>query len=290
MNSRRPRFKRVEIAERPAFRLTGRDCAIIKAVNDGRALQTRHIETLFFTSIKPAYKRLEKLYHHGYLDRQFITQVTRAPAASPMVYTLTKLGASVLAQRYDYTTDQFRFASRAVSNWDTLQHILAIGDVWVSFQRAVSEHQLDLIEWRDELVFRQEPDMVWIKSPSGSQKKKPVLPDGYLHLRTPKGETRFFLEVDRGIEGLQQIKDQIVVYQAYILSGQYAERFQAKSLRILMVTTSSKRREHLAQAIAAVGGGDRYWLTTFEELTPGTIFTAPIWYRPGMEGAAALLD
>jgi hypothetical protein len=270
----------VESSKRPAFRLTPRDCEIIRAVNDCRALQTRHIETLFFTSPKPAYKRLQKLYHHEYLDRQFITQVTRAPAASPIVYTITKLGASVLATAYGYTEDQFRFSSRSVTQWETLQHILAIADVWAAIVRASSESNIAVVEWRDELIFRSNPDTVWVKSVSGRQTKKPVLPDGYFHLKTPKGETRLFLEVDRGIEGLQQIKDQIQVYQEYMVSGGYQERFQAKSLRILIVTTGKKRRDNIRKAIASVGGGERYWVTTFEQMTSTDIFTAPIWYRP----------
>lgn len=244
---------------------------------------------MFFTSPKPAYKRLEKLYHHEYLDRHFITQVARAPAASPIIYTITKLGASVLATTYGYTADQFRFASRAVMQWDTLQHILAIGDVWTAIVRAAYDSGIEIVEWRDELVFRADPDTVWTASTSGRQKKKPVLPDGYLRIRTPKGDARFFLEVDRGIEGLQQVRDQIQVYQEYMLSGGYQERFQAKSLRILVVTTSNQRRENLRRAIAAVGGGDRYWLTTFDQVTPMQVLTSPIWYKPGHDGQHTLL-
>ncbi len=289
MSSRRPRFKRVAASERPAFRLTKRDCAILKAVNDCRALQTRHIETLFFSSSKPAYKRLEKLYHHEYLDRQFITQVSRAPAASPIVYTITKLGATVLASTYGYGEDQFRFSSRSVTQWETLQHILAIADVWVALMRGASENNIEIVEWRDELVFRANPDTVWVKNAAGRQTKKPVLPDGYFHLKTAKGETRFFLEIDRGVEGLQQVKDQVQVYQEYILSGGYQERFQAKSLRILIVTTGSKRCENLRRAIASVGGGDRYWLTTFDKAIPSEIYTASVWHKPAEEGTFSFL-
>lgn len=244
---------------------------------------------LFFTSPKPAYKRLEKLYHHEYLERQFITQVTRAPAASPIVYTVTKLGASVLASTYGYTDDQFRYSSRSVTQWETLQHILAIGDAWAALMRATTENQIAVLDWRDELVFRSNPDMVWLKSPSGRQTKKPVLPDGYFHLNTPKGETRVFLEVDRGIEGLQQIKDQMQVYQEYMASGGYQERFQAKSLRILIVTTGKKRRDNIRKAIASIGGGDRYWITTFEQMTPTQVLTAPIWFRPADHAGVSFL-
>ena len=74
-----------------------------------------------------------------------------------------------------------------------------------------------------------------------------------------------------------------------MLSGGYQERFQAKSLRILVVTTSNQRRENLRRAIAAVGGGDRYWLTTFDQVTPMQVLTSPIWYKPGHDGQHTLL-
>ncbi|MEP7288438.1 MAG: replication-relaxation family protein [Chloroflexota bacterium] len=289
LSERLPRHTRVAPEKRPVFRLTARDGEIIRAVNDCRALQTAQVELLFFSSPKPAYKRLEKLYHHEYLDRHFITQVAHAPAASPIIYTLGKLGAAVLAATYGYTADDFHFASRAVLDWRTLQHILAINQVRVAIERACRDQAIHLLQWQDELTFRAAPDTVWIKNSRGRQSKKPVLPDSYLLIKTPKGEARFFLEVDRGTEGIPQFREQMEVYQEYILSGDYGRRYQSKSLRILVVTTGEQRLHNLRKAIVQVGGGDYYWLTTRDQITPATILTAPIWYKAAGGGLHAIL-
>lgn len=289
MNKRRPRHQRAEEDNRPEFRLTERDAEILKAINDCRALLTRQVEQMFYSSPTTCYKRLAKLYHHEYLERHFITQVARAPAASPIVYTITKLAASVLAATYQYTPDQFRYATKSLLAWDTLQHILAINDVYAATYRACHDMSVLLIDWRDELSFRASPDTVWITNSRGTQSKKPVLPDGYFHIRAPQGNARFFLEADLGTEGTTQFKSQVQVYQEYILSGAYEARFQAKSLRILVVTVSEQHLATLRRAIAEVGGGERYWLTTFDKVSPQTILTAPVWQKVGEEGSYALL-
>lgn len=259
---------------------------MLKAINDCRILHTRHLELLFFTSPKPAYKRLAKLFHHEYLERLFITQVARAPASSPIVYAITKLGAAVLVDRYGYTPEQFRFPTRAVSDPEKIQHILLVADVWSAMMKACIDTGIQVVEWRDELVFRSSPDMVKVEQRG---KPKPVLPDGYFHLDTPRGQTRMFLEVDSGVEGLQQVKSQMQVYQQYIASGAYEAQFKAKSLRVLIVTKSNQRIQSLARVIAEVGGEDRYWLTTFEEATADQMLTAPIWVKVGSNDKAALI-
>lgn len=289
MNKRRPRHQRVEGDDLPEFRLTEHDAQILKAVNDCRVLLTRQVEMMFYSSPTTCYKRLAKLFHHGYLERHFITQVAKAPAASPIVYTITKLAASVLAATYQYTPDQFRYASKSLLAWDTLQHILAINDCYSAVYRACQEHKVSLMEWRDELSFRANPDTVWITNSRGTQSKKSVLPDGYFHIKAPQGNARFFLEADLGTEGTTQVKSQIEVYQEYILSGAYEARFQAKSLRILVVTVSDQHLATLKRSIAEVGGGERYWLTTFEKLSPQDVLTAPIWQKAREEGQHSLL-
>lgn len=271
------------------FRLTERDCLIIKAVNDCRALTTAQVQTLFFTSPSPTYTRLQKLFHHGYLERHFITQVAAAPAASPIVYTVTALGGAVLTANFNYTAEDIHPVTRQVLNWQTLQHLLAVNEARVVLTRACQEQGVTLLTWLDEFTFRAHPDTVWVGSDTGKQSKKPVLPDGYFRLKTLRGEAAFFLEVDRGTEGSPQFKSQIEIYQAYILGGGYQERFKSRSLRILTVTTGVRRLANLSKAVVQVGGADRYWFTTQGQITPAQILTAPIWQVVGREGVYPLI-
>jgi Replication-relaxation len=277
---RLPRHKRAEPTQRPPFRLTERGCRILKAVNDCVVLRTDQVQILEFNSPSPTYERLEKLYHYEYLDRHFITQVAAAPAASKIVYSITPLSASVLAATFGYTVTEINYPGRAVSNWKTLQPILAVNDFRVHLMRAV--RQLDgfkLVRWIPEKIFRAHPDFVYIKDAKGKTKKSPVYPDGYIILKTPLGETRFFVEIDSGTEGLEQFRSQIKIYQEYMLSGQYQERFKSDVLRVVIVTNSEKRLRDLRKAIAQVGGGTRYWLTTTGQATWPQLLSAPIWSK-----------
>lgn len=265
--------------------MTRRDREILKAVNDCQALQVEQVQTLFFGSPSPTYGRLKKLADAGYLERHYISQVAVAPAASPLVFTLSRLGATVLAASYSYTHEDFQFASAQVLNWKSLQHLLAVNRVRVALTRACQVLPgFGLVEWRSERHFRARPDYISLGARGAASTKKPVLPDGYCLIRTPLGSAHCFVEVDRGTEGLSQFSGQIAIYQAYMTSGGYQARFQTTSLRILVVTTSPRRLENLRRATARAGGQARYWFTTFDRLEPQSILTQAIWQKTKGEG------
>jgi hypothetical protein len=160
---------------------------------------------------------------------------------------------------------------------------LKINDVRVSITLACRANNWELEEWRDESEFRRNPDHVTISDSRGKRFNKPVLPDGYFRLgNLPRGATgraHFMLEVDRATEPHHKVKPQILVYQAYTTSGQFQERYNAKSLRILIVTTTHRRLENLKAVVKSVGGDRKYWFTTFDKITPDTVLIAPIWQQ-----------
>lgn len=274
-----------------AFRLKDRDREIIKAVNTCRVLETRHIQDLFFGSPKPCYGRLKKLYENGFLERHYLTKIAAAPAASTLLYSLTKLGAEVLAATYAYTSEDLHFASKTLLNPEKLPHTMAINDFWVAVNKAThGQEGVRVVEWIDELTFRADPDYVYVKGAGGRRKRKPLLPDGYLVLRTPQGTARFFVELDRGTEGLTQFRSQIEVYTEYMVSGRYQQRFKSTSLRILVVSTSTQRRlDNLKKAVEQAGGGERYLFGCFKPPYPPALLNAPLWQKLGSRQLYGLL-
>src|SRR5271166_1925834 len=78
-SSRRPRFRRVE--EPPPFQLTARDVAILHAVARYRFLSSTLIIRLIGGSAQQILRRLQLLFHHGYLDRP-TSQVAQLAHAS----------------------------------------------------------------------------------------------------------------------------------------------------------------------------------------------------------------
>ena len=66
-----PRLVRAKGDNLPGFVLTDRDVDILRAVYEYRALTTTQIEALIFATTTPhqCRKRLQLLFHHGYLYR-----------------------------------------------------------------------------------------------------------------------------------------------------------------------------------------------------------------------------
>lgn len=269
--------------------LTERDCEILKMVNDCRALRSDQIERLFFQSRSTAQYRLQRLFHHEFLNRSFLTVVAGGPASSPAIYTLGKRGATVLVERFGYDRERLRLPKKGTIAWHQLEHLLKVNDIRLTITQAVTANGWILEEWRDETAFRASPDYVTLTNRRGQTQEKPVLPDGYFCMETPKGKARFFLEVDRGTEALSKFTPQIVVYEAYVDSGQYQARFAARSLRVLIITTTTRRLESLKTAIERSGGDSKYCLTTFDQLTPETVFTQPVWERVGSHDRVPLI-
>jgi hypothetical protein len=270
------------------MKLTARDCELIRMVNDCRALRTDQIERLFFTSPKTAQYRLIRLFHHEYLDRHFFTTTARPEASNQIIYTVGKRGLQVLTDVYNYDRSDFRRPKKAMLSWHLLEHQLALNDVRIAIMQAVSQHAFSLETWIDEKHFRARPDYVTLKKKRGGEKAYPVFPDGYFCVTVPQGKARFFVEVDRGGESLSKFAPQIRVYDAYVASGQYQERFGAKSLRVLIVTSTKRRMRTLMRVTEKVGGDRKYCFTTFDQITPEQVLTGHIWQRLGTRDPEAL--
>ena len=90
---RKPRFKRAKI--RP-FQVQERDLDIIKVVYKHRFLSSEHITALIDGSGQGILRRLQLLYHAGYLDRPK-EQVSHWVYSRRIVYGLGNKGADLLA-------------------------------------------------------------------------------------------------------------------------------------------------------------------------------------------------
>lgn len=286
---RLPRHRRVAPSDRPPMVLTERDCEIIRLINDCRALTGGQLETLFFNSRSTAQYRLSRLFQHEYVNRQFLSSVAGSPASSPAIYSLGKRGVQVLIDTFHYEREEVRLP-KTMFAWQFMEHLLKINLVRVAVMLACRARGWSLESWLDERSFRARPDYVTLTDKRGKAHKKPVLPDGYFCLAVPKGMARFFLEVDRGTEPHSKFRPQVMVYEAYTKSGQYQARFQAKSLRILIVTTSPRRLANLKAVTKKAGGDRKYWFTTSAQVEAQTILTAPIWQTLESSELLSLID
>jgi hypothetical protein len=117
--------------------LTPRDLEILRAVDRYRLLRSTHLVALQGASRQATLRRLQLLFHHGYLDRPAMQLDWYARGSEPMVYALGNRGEEILEAEGHVRLGGIR--------WDTknrtlsrvfLHHTLAIADVMVEFEVA----------------------------------------------------------------------------------------------------------------------------------------------------------
>jgi protein involved in plasmid replication-relaxation len=240
---RLPRFRRAKHSWRPPLALQDRDLELLRTAHEYRLISTPQYLRLFsLESQDGIYTRLQKLFHHGYLDR-----LGENPNA-PLVYALGRRGAEVLdVSRRKEVGDRY------------LAHQLMIGDFRIALTLAASPSGIE-VSWR--------------RFPDG----QPVRPDGFFGLRfpfLPEGRNRafFFLEADRSTMPRERFLAKLYAYQTWHAAGGHTAALGIKAFRVLTVTKSVERMrsllmaaagdEHLASRHAA------YWFASLEDVPPG---------------------
>lgn len=300
----------------PNMRMTKRDWQILEMVYAYDGLTTPQIAAALFPGdpeqtqehaqqstvvkepgsgrLNQCRQRLRLMYHHGLLYRH--EQPSRLTEGRlPFLYLVDEKGAQLLCQAWDceigdldWQPPEKRKLSPVV-----IPHHIAVNDVRLSISLAAQYHPaFSLPEWISEKTLKREQaerkEYVAVEGPRGGRRKVAVIADGYFHLETPEYHLHHFIEVDRRSESLQRWADKTRAYIAYYDSGLYEKRFNTKGLRILTVTTGPARLRNLKKMTEQVGGGHRFWFTTFADLSPDTALTQSIWHKATVEGTFAL--
>lgn len=300
--AQRPKLRRTQPADRPPLRLTPRDRAIITVVYRCRALTTDQIIRLLFSDVgqsdRVAQRRLQRLFHHGYLFRD--EQPHKSTEGKPYLYFLDEAGAQLLCQDLQIERRQLDWSAR---NNDVtalfLDHLLATNDIRIALSLAAREHGFTIDIWIDDssLRKRETTQRVLIRGPEGGRLKIAVVPDGYFKLTTPADTFNFFLEIDRRTTTGQSSKwgrrdwsRKVAGYKALYESGAYEQRYGTADMRVLTITTGTKRLENLQQITEATAQkqAPRFWFTTFEAAQAESILTKTIWSVAGRTGKHAI--
>jgi Replication-relaxation len=264
------------------MRLTLRDYEILAAVYLCRVLTTAHIQQLFFSSLHKTYARLNKLFHHGFVDRKFLG-VAAAKMNTPILYVLDRRGAeALLAQGYEITWHRRHKQVTTLF----LQHTLALNTLRVLMVKACQVKGYRLLEWRSENELKASYDRIY---PSKSKNPVAVIPDSYCAIETLQGTVHLFWELDRGTMPSKRFKQKVAAYLAYARSDLALRRFHTNKFRVLTVTESSTRCLNLKRATESMRGKNRFWFSVLEDLTPATILTDPVWQVADRGEKVALL-
>ncbi|MFO1459464.1 MAG: replication-relaxation family protein [Verrucomicrobiota bacterium] len=268
--------------------LQPRDLSILRTLFECRVFTTTHAASLFFNGRKEAAKkRLQILKRAG-----LIAERPRAPS-EPAVLYLSRKGLETL--RDDGILSEYpafdlpTLLRRAQVGSSTIRHELEVMDAKVAFHEAVkAQPNLSLPRFSTWPLLNS----FTVSHPKGKGAKVLVLPDGYFEIhetasgRAPKIH-RFFLEMDRSTESLETLVSRSASYFAHYRSGGFAKSqggdratFRSFPFRVLIVVSSSGRRDNLLEALIATTPPiySIAWIATRDDLLRNPL--NPIWSLP----------
>jgi hypothetical protein len=302
---RRPRFERAKVA---GMVLTPRDLLILRAVQRHRLLRSTHLIALLDGSRQTTLRRLQLLFHHGYLDRPAAQLDWYAKGSEPLVYALGNRGAAILAAEGErggaLRWDKDRNISRQF-----LRHTLAVAEVMVAFEVACRDTEgvefmppEEVLAGAPEATRRLRLPFRWQVEvqEGGKLHRLGVEPDRVFGLRfagAPERRRRayFFLEADRGTmpvvrRGLDQtsFRRKLLGYRETWRQGLHRRHLRLPNFRVLTVTTNEERMRHLVAACRSSTGQRLFLFAEQAALGRGSILGDE--WRNGQGEVVRLLD
>ncbi len=143
-------------------------------------------------------------------------------------------------------------------------------------------HQLAINEVYCNLKFRPIPIPEarfekWMSFYEPLEAGTPLIPDGYVEVRTPSQTLVAFLEIDLGNESLSVWKRKVEMYLQYAISGDFETRFGQPQFRVLVIVNTERRMRSLQAATLALT--DKiFWFSSFDSIAR-TGFWSPVWLR-----------
>lgn len=290
ITTRLPRYRRA--TEVPCD-LTPRDLDILKAVQSFRLLTSEHIQLLAQGSDQGILRRLQKLFHAGYLDRLRPNHVPGGGCAK-MIYAISNRGVQNLQKAgliQRLTKTDWNAQNRSLHDL-SIRHTLLISHIRsVLTASCTPPSGLELLFWREG---RELQDTIEVALPD-SYARIPVAPDGFFGLRDAQGRSHFFVEADRGTMTVKRFTRKLLAYTAYFREKRHTAKFGIRFFRVLTVTSSAARCQNLRAAAAAQGevrALGRMLLFTSEEklslMRPKRVLE-DIWSLPGSSEHVSLL-
>jgi hypothetical protein len=299
--SRLPRFKRD--SDIGPMQITERDRAIIRLVHRNRFLRSSHILALLDGGSQQILRRLQLLYHHGFLERpRSQIEYYRRGGSRRIVYGLGNKGASLLREELGATFRTLPWGEKnAAVRRPFFEHALLVSDIMVALElgcrkrgdvHLLADDDLPLQGGAQTGLFKFS-----VKVENGA--KLGVNPDRVFTLESEgifpsHSPAFFFLEADRGTmpivrKNLSQSSfyRKLLAYEATWTQGLHRSRFGFHRFRVLTVTTSEARVQSMVEACSQLRRGHGLFLFTDQASlqAPGDIFTLP--WKTGRPGEIA---
>jgi len=273
-----------------SFKLVSRDLDILRSLARYRYLRTSQIKRLHFTenkSIQSARRRLKYLYHHGFVGR-IESLIQTGHGIAETAYFLDRKGQDILAdeldlsalpKKQDQVKPQYLNHALDVSEFQlVLEQSLTLHRS-ADLHRFVADHELK--SQAKKAVGRNRYKLFDQVQHPYDKKTYTVYPDALVILKgigaLAAYKRLYFVEIDRGTEGLRIIRDKIIGYRLYHELGVFKKFGKFSDFRVLIQTTSEKRLHNMHDTITDLMGADRVWITDRAKVTSETLLDMPIW-------------
>ena len=238
-----------------------------------RFLRSSHLVSLVGGSRQQVLRRLQLLYHHGYLERpRCQLDYYHQGGSRELVYGLGSRGAAHLRRRLDIPFHHMDWSGKNQSVGRVfLELALMVSDFFVALEMSCRAYgnvrllQSDEIPLPEATRDRRQPFQWSVYL--GGRRKVGIIPDGVFALEhhDAGGQVRcvfYFLEADRGTmpvmrERLERssIFRKLLAYEATWSQGIHRSRFGWNRFRVLMLTTNEARMRHMIEACGTLESG-----------------------------------
>lgn len=262
---RLPRFKRSP--QISPIHLTERDGEILKCIHRHRFLRSDHVAALVPGSRQQILRRLQCLYHHGYLERPLCQIDYYHSGSRRIAYGLGSKGIAWVKHQLSLPFHKFDWKRKSHVGRLFLEHALLVSDIMVALElacryrpdiRLVSVETLKIPKMREP--FQWQVDI-------GQRQKIGVIPDRVFGLECNGQRWWYCLEADRGTMPINRGKlDQtsfqrkLIAYAATWSQNLHRTRLGWQRFRVLTVTTSTQRVQGLKDACQCLANGHGLFL------------------------------
>lgn len=261
-----PRFRRAPITA--SIRLTERDRDILKHVHKHRFLRSDHLAALVPGSPQRILRRLQLLYHHGYLERPRcqIDYYHRSGSRS-IAYGLDNKGAAFLKRQLSLPFHRLDWPRQNKITRIFLEHALLISDVMVAIELACRKRGIRLLTEGD-LEFRTTRKPFQWKVEIGRNRVCGIIPDRVFGLEfSGRLPIWFCLEADRGTMPVirrdfsqSSFHRKMLAYQATWKQNLHQKLFGCPRFRVLAVTNIPGRVTTLLDDCRSLESGQGLFL------------------------------
>jgi hypothetical protein len=269
---RLPRFKR--IIPTAQIKLTERDRQIIQLVHQHRFLRSHQIIALLGGSQQTLLRRLQLLYHYGYLERpRAQIQYYERGGSRTIAYGLGNKGGALLKHEHGIAVDSVSWSEKNhIIGRVYLEHALLVSDVMVAVELACRKQGGVKLLYENEfaLPVKRQPFGWQVTIQKGL--KLGVIPDRvfaleFLDATGQRQRVHFFLEADRGTMPVTRrtlaqtsFTRKLLAYEATWTQKIHQRQLGVQRFRVLTVTTSAMRVKSLMEACSQLKRGHGLFL------------------------------